>query len=224
VGVRLGASFQHNMDNDALPYWDASDFWENGYGFSLEIPIDVNPWWGGSFGVGYEHFQGETIDYTFPDYTDGGTGRAGTTREAEMDPINLVPIYVGLVGRIPFWLDEKKWEEETDPVWIPNEPEGFAPYARGTVGGALLVNSPDVTYQDGFPGEDVDHRALDYQIFPFLEGSVGLEYRASNLGYWAEVGYRYYIIADRENQGFGSDRMARLNGIRVMAGLTYYFW
>jgi hypothetical protein len=208
VGIRMGATFQNNFPTDVgIPYEDASGYWEQGYGFTFELPVDVNPYWGGFFGMGYEYFDGKSD--TLPD---------GST--LDMDSISLLPIYIGLTGRIPFWLDEKKYEEEPDPVWIPSDPIGFAPYVRGAVGGAVLLNSPDAT--NSVTGDDM--RALDYQIFPFFDGAAGVEYREKSVGYWAELGYRLYLIPDRETGPFGSDRMARMQGLRAMVGLTWYLW
>jgi hypothetical protein len=215
VGLRAGFTFQNNFPTDELPYWDAGRWWERGYGGAGEVMIDASPYWGGFFGIGYEQYPGGEVAFQ---------PKTGPGSTVKVDALNLVPVYIGLVGRIPYWLDEKKWAEEVDPVWLTNDPVGFAPYFKGSVGGAILTKSPDMAGEDGSPLEGSVDRLLDYQIFPFMEGSVGLEYRERSVGYWAEVGYRYYIIPDRENGSFGDDRMGRLSGIRAMVGITWYLW
>ena len=205
VGVRTAFTLQRNFSSDhTFPYWDASDLYEEGYGFTFEVPIDATPYWGGFFGIGYERFPGGKVSMA------GGN---------DIDGINLLPFYVGMTARYPFWLDEEKWEDQVAAVWLPNEPIGWAPYIRGAVGGAALLNSPDVVDSTG-----EKTRVFDYQIFPFFEGTAGLEYRHKNIGYWAEVGYRFYIIPSTDDAAIGDDRMARMNGLRAMVGLTWYFW
>jgi len=212
TGIRMGLTYQHNFRAEHFfPYWDASDFWKDSWGGTVEIPVDVSPYFGGYFGVGYEHYKGESGTVELP---------GGTKEPAKMDSINLLPIYVGVVGRYPFWLDQEKWEKAVDTVWLPEPPVGFAPYARGAFGGAILLNSPDIVYKR----TGKDWRAFDYQLFPFLEGALGLEYRNEGIGYWAEVGYRFYILSNRARGGFGgSDRMAHMGGVRAQAGITIYF-
>jgi hypothetical protein len=212
TGVRTGLTFQRNFSTSQLPYWDSSDFYPEGFGGTIELPIDVNPWWGGYFGTSFEHFPGSTETITLPD---------GSSQEYDADSMTVIPFYVGVTGRIPYWLDKQAWEEGLAHVWLPNEPIGFAPYVRGSVGGAILAGSQSFTNKA--TGEDI--RAYDTQIFPFFEGMLGLEYRQKHIGYWGEVGYRYYILPNRSSGPFGGERrMARMNGLRVMVGLTWYLW
>ena len=192
-GVRVAFDYARDSTNEA---------WQDGFGFSFEYQQDFTPFIGGFAGLGYQTFLGEKV------------GPPGDRHR--VDDLQLVPFYLGLVGRLPFWLDWKKWQEEKEPVWLPNEPIGFAPYVRLSGGAAWLVDIAKV--KTG--GQK--HRVLDYQLLPLLKAALGLEYRLKNLGFWAEAGYRYLRIMNTEDGLPFKEH--NLDGLSLSAGVTFYLW
>lgn len=207
TGFRAGLAYQHNssstrLDETRAPYTfmagkDATDMWPDSMGAFLEIPVDYNPFWGGFLGVGWDHMEGDKVE-----------GR-------EVGNLDLLPVYVGLTARLPFWLDWDAWAEVEDPVWLPNVPIGPAVYVRALGGFAYTIDVP-VIYEGGSGSPRT--RAIDWHAAPFCEGSGGAEYRFKNFGVWAEVGYRHYFL----DGGRDYFDVEGLGGVRVSLGVTWY--
>ena len=217
TGLRLGLAYMHNaVSDDAkvggrfsfLNGKDTTDLWSNGYGGFIEIPIDVNPFFGGFFGFGGEAHVGETTTRRIG----GGEFEVGRSSHKVGD-LQLIPMYIGLTARLPFWLDWDAWKQETNPIWLPNAPIGPAVYLTGRAGGAWTATVPRIYLADGSRT-----RAIDYQVIPFAEGAVGTEYRHKEWGLWAELGYRHYEI-DAGRTGLKLDGVG---GLRVHLGLSWY--
>ncbi len=207
TGFRAGVAFQDNSRGDSfdvtngtysfLARENAADVWSDSRGFFLEVPVDYNPFWGGFAGIGWDHAEGDTVE-----------GR-------EVGNLDLMPMYVGLTARLPFWLDWDAWKEVEDPIWLPNVPIGPALYTRLLGGAAYTVDVP-VVYSGGTGSSRT--RAIDWQAVPFIEGSGGAEYREKAFGFWVEIGYRYYFL-EAGRSHFDVDG---LGGVRVSAGISWY--
>lgn len=215
TGVRMGLNYGLNLGVDSDSFSkdygvgasDTADLWKNTMGLAVEIPIDVNPYFGGYFGAGYEVLISEDFSTPSTDYNP--------------DDLQLLPFYVGVMARYPFWLDEEAWDEQVEPIWLPNKPIGPAIYAKLSGGGAALLNNSSLNLTDKATQQKSSRRSLDRQIFPFVEGDIGVEYRHGRIGTWAEIGYRHYAIINRKLPGFDPNQMGQ---VRAMIGLTFYLW
>ncbi len=203
TGVRMGINYGNTIIGDEVaesgPFngKDVDDMWEDSMGFALELPIDYNPYWGGFIGAGYEVMKSEKVNgWNF-------------------DDLKLMPFYIGLTARYPFWLDTEAWEEAVDPIWLPNKPVGPAVYIRALGGGSALLNNPQRRN-----GATVI-RTFDRQIFPFVEADIGAEYRFGRIGTWAEIGYRHHFIANPKDNAVDPSDFGQ---VRIMGGLSFYLW
>lgn len=213
TGIRLGLNYGYNPGVDSGSFStkyrvdDTSDLWKHTTGLAVEIPIDLNPYFGGYFGAGYEVMISD--DFSTP------------TKNYNPDDLQLLPFYVGIMARYPFWLDKETWAEQVEPIWLPNKPIGPAVYAKLSGGGSALLNNSGINETDRTTGQKTGIRSLDRQIFPFVEGDIGVEYRNGRIGTWAEIGYRHYAIINRKLDGFDPKELGQL---RAMIGVTFYLW